>query len=108
MKRSPIKKKGKRTGLNQKANRQLKSLYIKNDVTRCEIGLPGCFSYTFLQFVHRHKRRWYYDKPDELLWAWEQTLLGCQSCHNLIEYDSKLTEKTFLKLRGPEELDIPA
>lgn len=56
------------TKINQKANRELKKLFEMEGVRSCELKLPGCTGNMFLTFAHRHKRNWYKDKPDSMLW----------------------------------------
>ena len=92
-----------RTKINQKANHMLLKKY-ENKSHICEIKLDGCLNTWMLQWVHRHKRKWYYDKPEELLWDNKQVLLGCANCHDRLEKNKKLTVDVFLKLRGKEEL----
>lgn len=82
----------------------LKKLYEGKGIIECEIRFNDCSGYSFLTFAHRHKRHWYNSDP-ELLGEFTQTLLACQSCHYQIEYDRKLTEETFLKLRGEEDYE---
>lgn len=53
--------------------------------------------------MHRHKRRWYYDKPDEWLWKIDQWLIACISCHEKYEKDAKATEILFIKKRDNDE-----
>jgi 5-methylcytosine-specific restriction endonuclease McrA len=52
--------------------------------------------------MHRHKRLWYYDKPDELLWDYKQWIIACIKCHDHYEDDREGTEKIFSELRGEE------
>ena len=91
-----------RTKVNRKANKEIAKQAEARGINYCEIGLSGCLRTWFLQPAHRHKRRWYYDKPDKLLWDYKQWVVGCQKCHVEIEVDKELTEKIFLKLRGKE------
>jgi hypothetical protein len=91
-----------RTAINKKANREIDKQIEKLGIKTCEIGLPGCLNSWFLQRTHRHKRGWYYDKPDSLLWNYKEWCLACHKCHETIERDKKLTEETFLRLRGQE------
>jgi len=93
-----------RIKVNLKANKKLHAMFWDAGVTSCEIRLPGCSNTWLLNYCHRHPRRWYYDKPDELLWSKNQVVLGCQKCHNTV--DNKMTKKEreeiFIKLRGNE------
>jgi len=82
-------------------SKQVKKLtkeFESKGVTTCEIRLPGCWINNTLGFAHKHKRRWYYDKP-ELLGDFNQVLLACTSCHQKIENNKNLTELLFKKLR---------
>jgi hypothetical protein len=74
--------------------KKLKVLFESLGITHCEIMLPGCWFNNALGFAHRHKRKWYYDKP-ELLGDFNQVLLACNICHDKIEDDVELTEKYF-------------
>lgn len=88
-----------RTQLNKIANKHLKELFTEKEISRCE----NCgFSFA-LSFAHRHKRKWYYDQPQELLWDFNQVLLLCLKCHDNSEYTPGETEKLFDKLRGKIE-----
>jgi len=84
--------------------RKLKVEFEEKEITRCELGLPGCKRDNFLSFAHRHKRVWY-DEHKGMLGKFEQCLLLCTfPCHDTLEKDAKLTEETFLRLRGEEIL----
>ena len=92
-----------RTKINQKANKELHKLFWNEEIFTCEIRLPGCLNSWMLNYCHRHPRRYYYDKPDELLWSKNQVLLGCQKCHEILDKMSKeKKEEIFLRLRGEE------
>ena len=92
-----------RTKINQKANREIKKLFEEKKVYGiCEVHLSNCLGNMFLTYAHRHKRRWYYDKPDELLWDFKQVILLCVHCHEILEKDKQLTEQIFLQVRGEE------
>jgi len=88
----------KQTLINQKANKKLKELFFDKDITTCEIGLEGCLNHSFLGFAHRHKRIWYYNKPEKL-WDFNEVCLACVSCHLKLENNKELTKITFAKLR---------
>jgi 5-methylcytosine-specific restriction endonuclease McrA len=90
---------GKRTKLNAKANRKLKELFLNEQPLSCEARLDKNCWVSAVTFAHRHKRNWYYGKPDELLWARDQVILACPQCHETLEYNKELTEETFKKLR---------
>lgn len=95
-------KPGRRTKEWTRERVKLKKEYAAKGIVRCEIRKFGvCWVNNALGFVHRHKRNWYYDKPGKL-GEFNQTLLGCNPCHDSIEYDKEETERLFMKLRGPE------
>lgn len=79
--------------MNQEANRRMKKWCIDNDVMRCEL----CGRVDFLSYAHRQKRR-YYNSAEELSDP-NEFLLLCIPCHQKIEYDKRLTEQAFKKLR---------
>ncbi len=98
---------GKRGRKNRGANEILKGIYRDKGITYCELGASDHFNRTctnniYLGFAHRHKRRWYYDKPDSLISSFSQTLLLCTNCHQRIEYDRELSESVFNELRGED------
>jgi hypothetical protein len=94
---------GKQTAINAKANKKLKELYENTDIRSCELQLNECQGPYMLTYAHRHKRIWYYPKP-ELLWDFKQSVLACMNCHQIIEKDRKLTAELFMKLRGEEDV----
>lgn len=89
---------GKRGKINIEANRKLKQIYQEKDIKYCEAGLPKCMIGFGLSFAHRHKRNWYYDKP-ELLSDFNQTILACAYCYGEMEKDNNLTKEVFQCLR---------
>ena len=99
MKRTPLKRLGKRGRQWYNDRKELKIDYERRGIVFCELKLNGCFGDNYLGFAHRHKRSWYYKHP-ELLKDFNQTLLACAPCHDKIEDDKELTEKMFKKLRG--------
>jgi len=78
---------------------KLKREFYKKGITTCELNLPGCWWDNALGFAHKHKRKWYLDKP-ELLGAFDQVVLACTPCHEKIEDDREATEEHFERLRG--------
>lgn len=94
----------KRMLVNQRANKMMKLLCLERGIEWCEIRLSGCW-YSGNNFAHRHKGRWYYDKPISALWDLNQWVLSCPNCHEKIEYDSNLTKNIFLKLRGKDKYE---
>lgn len=94
--------KGRGTRIALEANKKLKDIYIEKGIQFCEIRLSGCLIIWPLAFCHRHRRWWYTKKPD-LLSSYNQTVIGCQSCHEKIDSNKKLLEDVFLRLRGIEK-----
>lgn len=90
---------GKITERNKNANKMLKKLYLEKGINYCEVGFPGCLVSSFLTFAHRHKRVAYLSCPEKL-YAFDETVLACVSCHEKMEVSRELTEKVFSKLRG--------
>jgi hypothetical protein len=86
----------KRLTVNQKANKEMKAYCVAHEIVRCEF----CGSTFGLTFAHLHKRRWYYDKPIEWLWKRSEWRLLCLKCHELQEYDPKMTELVFNRGAG--------
>ena len=84
-----------------KARKRLKKEYSEKGITWCEIQLPGCMGNFALSFAHRYKRR---DPRCEH--TFEKTCLACAFCHNKTEYDRKLNEEVFNRLRGKDEHKI--
>jgi len=93
-----MKKIGKIGKINIKANKKLKQIYAYKGISSCEIQLKGCMGIFGLSFAHKHKRVWYYDRP-ELLGSFNETLMACAFCHSRLEDDPKLTIATFKRLR---------
>jgi len=90
------KKKPTRTQINQKANKELEKLWNEKNIHSCEI----CNAGFMLTNAHKHKRVWYYDKPDKMLWDYNQVVRLCLSCHMEIEDNRVRTKEVFKKLRG--------
>jgi hypothetical protein len=93
--------KNKRTKHWARGREKLKIEYARRGLISCEVRLPGCLIFFALSFAHRHKRVWYYDKPD-LLANFNETVLACAKCHAKMESDKELTEKVFQRLRKNE------
>ncbi len=81
-----------------KERAKLKKVYFKKGITTCEFRSPKCWKNNALSFAHRHKRFFYTLHP-ELLGEFNETLLVCVPCHQILEYDEELTELTFKVLR---------
>ena len=79
--------------LNIIANKRLKKEYERRQITRCEI----CGNDFGLSWHHKKKRLYYY--THEGLGEFSETLLLCQSCHDKLESDNKLSDYYFKKLR---------
>jgi hypothetical protein len=99
MKKTYLKKIGKRGKINLSANKKLKEIYAEKGINRCEIRLDGnCVGNWTLGFAHKHRRIWYYDH--EGLDSYSETIMACSYCHNRIDTDKDLLEATFNRLRG--------
>jgi len=95
-----------RTSLNHKARQKIAEISQRLNLTRCEAKLTGCMGEAHAP-AHRHKRRWYYDKPDEMLWDINQWIGCCQACHQEMEYNEETNKRVFEKNResGSEEIE---
>lgn len=94
---------GKIGKLNQKEARELAKLWLAKDIRWCEYDQPHNCTFNFTpQNAHRHKKRFYLGKPDELRWSYKQVLRLCQVAHDEIEYDREKTKLLFSRLRGEE------
>lgn len=91
----------KHTLLNQKARKKIAELAEQNNLSRCELKLAGCMGDAHAP-AHRHKRSWYYDKPEHYLYDLNQWVAACTNCHLKIEFDRELTMSLFNQLRGKE------
>jgi len=91
----------KSTQLWQENKTKLIKLFKEKGITSCEIKLDKCWGKNYLSFAHRHKRKYYLDKP-ELIIEFNQVVSACPYCHNAIEDNKELTEQIFIKLRGQE------
>jgi len=90
-----------RTKINQKANREMREQCYEKEIYYCEARISnGCWR--AVTYAHRHKRNWYKDKSNGMLWNYKQWILACPLCHEKMEKDKKLTEEIFLRLRGEE------
>ena len=94
-----MRKLGKITKRNIEANHKLKELFESKGITRCEVMLEGCMGNQFLSFAHRKKRRFYRLCPDKLS-DFNEVILACIPCHQLIENDKMLSSKIFRRLRA--------
>ena len=96
-------KPGRRTKAWNKDRANLKKIYEEKGITTCELNFAGCWVNNALSFAHKHKRSFYWSKP-ELLGTFEETILACIPCHNVIEHNPELTKAMFDKLR-PNAID---
>lgn len=92
---------GKRTPINKKARIEIAKICEQNDWHLCRAMLDGCMGEAYAP-AHRHKRVWYYDKPEELLWDVKQWIEICPNCDHKTEYNRDLLEEIFLRERGGE------
>lgn len=99
MKRTPLRKIGKRGRANLNANKILNEVYADYPQV-CELQDEGCEGWP-LNYCHRHERD-YYRGDVELLGSFNQTLIGCQKCHRKLDDNKIKREERFMELRGPE------
>jgi len=86
---------GKRGRMNARANRLLKTEFMRRGVTRCEV----CGSTFALTWAHRFKRR--HMNTVEELSDYQNVILACVSCHQrYLEWDEEEKEMWFQRLRG--------
>lgn len=85
---------GKKTKEWNRDRAELKKEYESRGITTCEAKLAPCWSNNGLSFAHRYKRR---DPRCEH--TYQGTLIVCIPCHQLMEYNSNLTEELFNRLR---------
>lgn len=105
------KKKKTQMQRNKTANEILDDIYHKKGIDYCEIKLsPHCLKKEVesygqilkLTYAHKHKRIFYRKKENrKKLHSFFHTVRACIPCHEMIEYDRKLTMKVFAKLRPP-------
>lgn len=87
-------KQGRKTREWSEARRKLKEEYEEKGIISCELRLRLCTFNNFLSFAHRYKR-----DDARCTHTYEGTVLACQNCHAMIEYDKELTERMFNRLR---------
>jgi hypothetical protein len=85
-----------RSSLNRKARQKIAQYCQDNGISRCELKLAGCMGEAHAP-AHRHKRRWYYDKPPELLWDRSEWRASCQACHSQQEFSQEITDQIWTK-----------
>lgn len=71
-------------------------MFREKGITRCEVNLPGCERFGETP-AHRKKRRHY---TDYKINAFEEILIACPYCHDILEKDPVLTASKFKELRG--------
>ena len=79
LKRSPLRKIGKKGKANQKANREIDREIAKHDIRHCEAGLRGCLVAFALTRAHSKKRR--NISGSEIT----EAIYACVHCHDIIE-----------------------
>ena len=77
MKRTPLKKLGKKGNAWAKARAELKKEFMAMGVTRCELMREGCTGDYGMGFAHTRKRRNVTDL--------KRVVLACNSCHDKVE-----------------------
>lgn len=90
--------KRKITKRNIRANKILKEIFENRGIIECELKLPGCWRNSALGFAHKEKR-WKYIRWPEGLSDFNQVLLVCNPCHDIIEVDREKTLYFFRVLR---------
>jgi len=91
-------KQGKRVSEWAGDRAKLKKIYEEKGIIQCEANLEGCLHNWILGFHHKRKRVEYIKYPEKL-GEFSETILVCQSCHDILESNRKLTEEMFKKLR---------
>ena len=105
MKRTALKQIGKRGKINIVANKKLYKIYGEKEIDYCEAKLEGCKGTIFgLTFHHKRKRYEYYNCIEKLAW-FSETIRLCPACHERLERDKALSDKTFVELRGEEKVE---
>lgn len=83
MKRTPLKRLGKRGMEWERVRRELKARFLKAGITECEVRGHGCWHDNGLGFMHAKKRRNL--GPGEL----SVVVLACNICHDQWESGSE-------------------
>ena len=83
---------GKIGRANLKANKEIDKYFIENDINYCEINFPGCTGKYNLTRCHKERRE-NYRHDLTLLYNPKEVLLGCQSCHTILDDRSKTTKE---------------
>lgn len=88
MKRSRIKRSGKKTKAWDAERAKLKVRFAAVGITECELRLAGCWKTNTLGFAHSKKRR--HIQGDEI----REVALLCNSCHDVVERlaEAEMTE----------------
>ncbi len=83
--------------VNQRASREIAELWAINCIDYCEADFPhSCDG--MLTNAHRHKRSWYYSRP-ELLSDFNQVARLCVTAHQYLEHRREENEEFFIRLR---------
>ena len=80
MKRTPLKKRGKKVNEWEKVRRGLVKAFDRAGITRCELRYAGCWFNNALGFAHSLKRR-NITTPEQMT----ECCLCCNICHDQIE-----------------------
>jgi hypothetical protein len=83
---------GKVGKANLAANRKLKKMFEEKGITTCELAFPGCLWDYMLGFAHKDRREAYRGNLARL-GAFEEVLLSCVHCHEILDNRSKTTKK---------------
>ena len=91
-----------KTQANKKARIRIAEIAEENNLTRCELNFEGCLGTFGVAPAHRHFRNWYNGDWKKLS-DFDQWVVACQHCHQILDDRSKTTEKKveiiFNKLR---------
>lgn len=98
MKKSPLRSIGKIGRANIEARKKIALICEEENLTTCEICLPGCMGTFGVAPAHKHKRV-YYNGDIDMLSDINEWVVACQYCHTIIEDDKELTKQIFDELR---------
>ena len=90
----PEKKKKSKIKFNKK---KVVKMFEEKGITICEVRLKEVMDHSGETPAHRLKRRHY---TDGRINSFEEIVLACPRCHEIMEKDPKLTEEIFKRLRG--------
>ena len=89
-------KKNKKPEFNKK---KVAKMFLDRGITSCEARLEVVKDHSGETPAHRLKRRFY---TDESINSFEEIILACPRCHEIMEKDPELTKELFKKLRNHE------